>query len=75
MAASVLEVTRDILIAYIEKYPLGSSAYSANIEAAMERLRADVIAFAKELYHELNRLETETISLPLPEEEADDEIS
>jgi hypothetical protein len=65
MASSVLEITRDIVLAYIEKFPTSQSAYSANIEAAMARLRQEILTFTKEVYHELTRLEEEAMP-PLP---------
>lgn len=52
-----LDATRDILIAYIEKYPMSSSAYSANMEKTMRQLREDVIDFAKEMYRTFQELE------------------
>lgn len=52
-----LDATRDILIAYIEKYPMSSSAYSANMEKTMRQLREDVIDFAKDMYRTFQELE------------------
>ncbi|MDE0021633.1 MAG: hypothetical protein OXT69_09685 [Candidatus Poribacteria bacterium] len=52
-----LDATRDILIAYIEKYPMSTSAYSANMEKTMRQLREDVIDFAKEMYRTFQELE------------------
>ncbi len=52
-----LDATRDILIAYIEKYPMSSSAYSANMEKTMRQLREDVIDFAKDIYRTFQELE------------------
>ena len=58
MPASTLEIARDIVLAYIEKYPTGSSAYSANIDATMQRMRSDIVAFLRELHGELTALES-----------------
>ncbi|GIX06912.1 MAG: hypothetical protein KatS3mg115_1315 [Candidatus Poribacteria bacterium] len=71
--ATVLEATRDIVIKFIEKYPLSSSAYSANIEASVRQLREEVLDFTKAVYTLLAELESQrgTPPLPpLPEEEA-----
>jgi hypothetical protein len=58
MAASTLEIARDIVLAYIDKYPTGSSAYSANIDATMGRMRSDILGFLRELHTELSALES-----------------
>jgi hypothetical protein len=58
MPASTLEIARDIVLAYIEKYPTGSSAYSANIDATMQRMRSDIVGFLRELHGELTALES-----------------
>lgn len=63
MASTVLEVTRDLVLAYIEKYPMTQTAYSANAEAAAHRLRQEILSFAREVYAELSRLES---GEPLP---------
>jgi hypothetical protein len=65
---SVLEATTAIIKEYIQKYPTSASAYSANIDAAMERLRADVLAFARQVYHELSHLEAESAPAAPPEQ-------
>ncbi len=57
MSSSTLEIARDIVLAYIEKYPTGTSGYSANIESAMQRMRADILGFLREVHTELHALE------------------
>ncbi len=57
MSASTLEIARDIVLAYIEKYPTGTSGYSANIESSMQRMRADILGFLREVHSELSALE------------------
>ncbi|MDA1192486.1 MAG: hypothetical protein O3A46_12485 [Candidatus Poribacteria bacterium] len=69
MAATVLEVTRDLVLAYIEKYPTGTSAYSANVEATMAKMRADIVSFMKQIYDEIQTLEEGALP-PLDEDDA-----
>ncbi|MEO2002761.1 MAG: hypothetical protein ABGY41_01520 [Candidatus Poribacteria bacterium] len=71
MAASTLEIARDIVLAYIEKYPTGSSAYSANIDATMGRMRSDIVGFLRELHTELTALQSG--DPPSPPDSSDDE--
>jgi hypothetical protein len=66
MASSVLEVTRDLVLAYIQKFPVSQSAYSANAEAAARRLREEILSFTREVYGELSRLESGAELPPLP---------
>lgn len=66
MSSSVLEVTRDLVLAYIEKFPMSQSAYSANAEAAAHRLRSEILSFTREVYAELSRLEGGEPLPPLP---------
>lgn len=65
MASTVLEVTRDLVLAYIEKYPMTQTAYSANAEAVAHRLRQEILSFAREVYAELYRLESGESFSPL----------
>ncbi|MBT3268718.1 hypothetical protein HN371_16305 [Candidatus Poribacteria bacterium] len=65
MPSSTLEIARDIVLAYIEKYPTGSSAYSANIDATMQRMRSDILGFLRELHSELTALESGTDASPI----------
>jgi hypothetical protein len=66
MGSSVLEVTRDLVLAYIQKFPISQSAYSANAEAAAHRLREEILSFTREVYAELSRLENGESPPPLP---------
>ena len=66
MSSSVLEVTRDLVLAYIQKFPMSQSAYSANAEAAAHRLREEILSFAREVYVELTRLESGEPLPPMP---------
>jgi hypothetical protein len=70
MSSSTLEIARDLVLAYIEKYPTGTSGYSANMEAAMERMRADILSFLREVHTELQALDAE--SPPFPPDAPDD---
>jgi|SaaInl4_135m_RNA_FD_contig_31_1887185_length_913_multi_5_in_0_out_0_1 hypothetical protein len=67
MSTSTLEIARDIVLAYIEKYPTGTSGYSANAESAMQRMRSDILGFLREVHTELNALEA---GGPLPPTDA-----
>ncbi|MBM3213868.1 hypothetical protein FJZ36_03010 [Candidatus Poribacteria bacterium] len=67
MESPILEATRDIVVAYIGKYPTGQSAYSANIEAAMNRMRQDILAFTRDVYATLERLESGAEPPPPPD--------
>ena len=55
--STTLEAAKEIVIAFIEKYPMSTSAYSSNIEQTMLKLRADVVEFTKEIYTALDQLE------------------
>ena len=70
MSSSTLEIARDLVLAYIEKYPTGTSGYSANMEAAMERMRADILSFLREVHTELQALDAG--SAPFPTDAPDD---
>lgn len=65
---TILEITRDLTLAYLAKYPLATSSYSANMEASMQKLREETLSFMKEVYYELRRLEDSQPPLPPPVE-------